>query len=465
MTMAMGTIFSAAACNETAAVGSFMSELPNYETVKSLEFDSWLGPKTTDQMLKDYADCGYTVYHLQSGSFSTTDSTKSDAELNEWLDRIFTMSKKYGLKVVLAPTAVNTSATSIIPFEYTYSRVGETLEKWKDDDTFYGFMPSDETTLDKPLSGSRDQYLKKDYEQSIDFLLDDYLFFSSKFPGKYFETTLLGIPNGTDSNMPYFNDGRPNFDEYMDVYYDGLVKYMPLEERVYSFDAYPFYERNGKLLYQDRFVGSLEQVALRAEAAGAEKATYMQDHIAVLNGEEIDYQYFTSMAFGYTHFTTYCYMDEWGEKTFSATNAGTLTENYYYYQRAHQKVKSMEAVYSNFCDRRVGTIGVTGQTPGATTWSKCIALSENLPYVGKVKCEYDLLMSAFTDQDGNYGYMLANQYVPDDVKTNTIEVTFNGANRVAVWVDGNAMEIVDAPNGKLSLTLASGGGAFVIPMN
>lgn len=462
--MAASAIFSTVGCGETP--GSFMSELPEYEAKKVLDIDAWLGPKISDQTLTDYVACGYNVLHLQAGSFTTTDTQTSDAELNAWLDDIFTMCKKHGVKVVLAPTAVNTAATSIVPFEYTYKRVGETLEKWKDDDTFFGFMPTDETTLDKELIGYRDQYLKRDYEDAVDFIRDDYLFFSSKFPGKYYETTLLGIPNGTDSYMPYFNDGRPDFDEYMDVLYDRYFKYVPVEERVYSFDAYPFMLRsNNQLYYMDRFVGSLEGVALRAEKAGALKGTYMQNHTAIINGEEIDYQYYTAMAFGYTHFTTYVYLEEWTENNYGSSNAGTFTDSWYYYQNAHKKVRSLEAVYTNFCDRRVGTIGVTGATEGATTWSKCTSLSESLPYVTAISGEHDLLMSAFTDEYGNYGYMIANQYIPNDNETNKVDVVINGANRVAVWADGKDVEILEAKGGKFSLTLASGGGAFVVPLS
>lgn len=162
-----------------------IADVPEYSVVKPLEFDAWLGPKTSDAALRDYADCGYTTYHLQAGNFDVTNTRMTDGELNDQLDRIFTKSKEYGLKVVLAFTAVNTSANSITPFEYTYSRVGKTLEKWKDDPTFYGFMPSDETTLDKPLVSSVGglKFMQNAYDRSIDFLRDDYLFFSQKFPG------------------------------------------------------------------------------------------------------------------------------------------------------------------------------------------------------------------------------------------------------------------------------------------
>ena len=461
--LAVATVF-AAGCD--VADKPKITDVPEYSVVKPLEIDAWLGPKTSDDALRDYADCGYNVYHLQSGNFSVDNTRKTDGELNAQLDRIFAMSKKYGLKVVLAHTAVNTSATAITPFEYTYSRVGKTLEKWKDDPTFYGFMASDETTLDKPLTPSVGglKFMQKSYDRSIDFLRDDYLYFSQKFPGKYFETTLLGIPNGTDKNMPYFTDSSRSFSEYMDCYYNDFVKYVPMSERVYSFDAYPFSLANGKYKYEDRFVGSLEGIALRAEKAGAKKGTYMQNHHSIINSESVSYQYFTAMTYGYTHFTTYCYTDEWGEKQYSTTNGGVKTDNYYYYKAAHEKVRSMEAVYTNFCDRRVGTMGITGRTQGEKTWSKCTAMSETLPLIKSAAADFDLLIGAFADKDGNYGYMLANQMMPDDKTRNKVEIDFKGVKKVAVWADGNPVQIVEANGGKFTVTLESGGGAFIVPL-
>lgn len=467
------SLFSAMACKESGGNIVLTDTLPEYKAVKILDIDAWLGPKTADHALQDFADCGYNLYHLQQANFSSVSKLTSDAECNKWLDRIFTKSKEYGLRVILAPHAVNTSAESIIPFEYTYSRVGETLEKWKDEPTFYGFMPTDETTWDKPLVGTstdlnskRDDeaLLKRDYERSIDFIRDDYLFFSSKFPGKYFETTLLGTVLD-NAQMPYFMNGRNNYEEYLDVYYNDFLQYVAMDERVYSFDAYPFYMNENRFLYRPRFLETLEIIAERAEAAGAKKATYIQNEDSIINGEVVDYQYFTAMAFGYTHFTTYCYSDEWGEEQFSTTNGGVKTANYYYFQRAHQKVKSLEAVYTNFCDRRIGTMAIAGKKQDDHMWRTCTKMSKALPIVNEVSCDYDVLIGAFKDAEGNYGYMLANQMIPDNVQTNTVEISFAGASRVAVWADGKSLEIVAAPNGKLDLTLASGGGAFVVPLS
>lgn len=475
VTLAFCAAFSSAACSGGATESAkFVDELPQYEATRALDIDAWLGPKTADHALKDFADCGYNLYHLQQANFSTTGKLTSDEECNEWLDRIFQKSKEYGLRVIIAPHAVNTSATSIIPFEYTYGRVGKTLEKWKNDDTFYGFMPTDETTWDKPLLGpsnaevsnkrDNEALLMRDYERSIDFILDDYLYFSSKFPGKYFETTLLGTPFDVNSPMSYFMNGRVDYDEYLDVYYNDFLKYVATDERVYSFDAYPFYMSGETLCYRTRFLETLAIIADKAEAVGAKKAVYIQNEDSIINGEVIDYQYFTAMAYGYTHFTTYCYSDEWGEDQFSTTNGGVKTANYYYFRRAHQKVKSMEAVYTNFCDRRIATKAFAGTKQDDHMWRTTTGMGESLPAVNGVNCEYDLLMSAFTDESGNYGYMLANQMKPDSLKTNALEIKFNGATGFAVWADGKELEIIDASDGTLKITLASGGGAFVIPM-
>lgn len=90
--------FSAAACSgRTTESVKFIDELPQYEATRALDIDAWLGPKTADHALKDFADCGYNLYHLQQANFSTTGKLTSDEECSEWLDRIFQKSKEYGL--------------------------------------------------------------------------------------------------------------------------------------------------------------------------------------------------------------------------------------------------------------------------------------------------------------------------------------------------------------------------------
>lgn len=66
------------------------------------------------------------------------------------------------------------------------------LEKWKDNDTFYGYMPYDEPFFDRELDAGNPDMMQKGYDRIIDYIRDEYLYFSSKYPGKAFEIVTLG---------------------------------------------------------------------------------------------------------------------------------------------------------------------------------------------------------------------------------------------------------------------------------
>lgn len=464
------SIGSTFAC-ENASSSQNNTVLPEYERTMQLEFDSWLGPKRSETAMKEYAECGYTTFHAWTSHANVGDVKLSDEELNRQMDETFTLAEKYGLKVVLAMTPVSVGSSNIHSFEYVNSRLSKTLTKWKDSDVFYGYMNTDEYSLDKPLKfneafcGGRDQ--KKQYDRAIDFLLDDYLYFSSLYSGKYYETVLLGIPDGDDKNMWYFAKPSDDFDAYLDFYYDNLIKYMPISDRVYSFDAYPFTATGDTYHFHDRFVGSLEQVAIAAEKAKAKKTTYIQNHHSIDNPMMVSYQYYTAMCYGYTHFTTYCYTNAWGEKQYSVDYNGQKTDNYYYFQDAHERVKSMEVVYTNFCNNRIGTMAFEGskrKVGAAKSWSKAEAMLESYSSIDKCETEQDLLIGIYKDGQGNEGFMLANQMLPADNTSSAVRLSLKGAKKAAVWLDGAECQIIDLQNEKLLLTLQSGGGAFVIPI-
>ena len=59
--------------------------------------------------------------------------------------------------------------------------------------------------------------------------------------------------------------------------------------------------------------------------------------------------------------------------------------------------------------------------------------------------------------------MLSNQVYPFDNTENTVSVTFADAEAALVYTKGQPVQTVPLDNGTLTVTLSSGGGAFVIP--
>ncbi len=453
-----------AACNPKAKA----TELPDYEASDAvLNIDAWLGPRRSEQAFKDYADCGYNIMHVSHHYLPIQNVNYTNAELNAMTQETFELAKKYGLKVVLGMNAENPSANSIRPFAFIDARIGETLEKWKDDDTFYGIMMSDENKLDKPLSdggANGEKYMLKAYDRTVDFLRDQYFDLSAKYPGKFYENVLLGIKDSTDGGMGYFTTAK-TFEEYTDCYYENVIKYMPLEDRVYSHDAYPFSESGGKLYRHDRFVGSLEAFAQLSERDNAKKVMYTQNHRNIYNTESVSYQYYTAMVFGYTHFVTYCYLDVWGEKQYSAAYGGQKTDNYYYYQAAHKEVRAMEKAYMNFAGDWLGALAYKGSERADVleSWSRAEHLLESYPRIADFKCTEDTLVGVMRDENGNDGFLISNQAMTDTYAGDTVTVKFNDANKAVVYMNGTK-ETVNLDGGKLTLDIKCGGGALVIPV-
>lgn len=440
--------------------------LPDFsQDEKTVGIDAWIGPKPTDRAIAEYVDCGYDFTHWNAGvSFGKSDTK---AEANDSMNETFNLLKKHGVKVILAGTAINMAQTTASRFEIYDQKYSETLEKWKDDDTFYGVMIYDEPTfvLSVTVTGLNDVTL---YEDTGEYIRDEYAYFSSKYPGKHFETVLLGAPTKetTESHFSYLRK-YPTYADYIGHYYDCVLRYVPYEQRILSMDCYPFtIDRLGKPSRNQLFVQSLADLALEAEKYNVEKKwTYIQSFRQIVNGESILYQYYTAMAFGYKHFVTYHYGSDWDCDSPAIDKAGNKTEMWWYLKNAHDEVRSFENVYMRFADGWKGTIAIEGENRGdyTRTWSDSCPLLEESDRIQSVKAQEDLMIGVMKDEEGFDGYLLSNQALPYGNATNDVEITFKKADKAIVFIDGE-QKMVDLIDGKLSLRLSSGGGALVVPI-
>lgn len=444
---------------------------PDYsDAVGHVVLDSWVGPHMTDEAYREYAECGYNRVHFNNTSVHVLGgSSESDYRyLGEKLDTHFTLAEKYGIDVILAMNAINMNETSPTPFEWVDKTYHDTLQKWKDSDTFCGYMPNDEPTFALSLVGQNESRLQRDYEKITDYILDEYIYFKHNYPGKKFEVVLLGDMNRGET-MAYQKAGLETYEEYLGYYYDNVMQYMPYEDRVWSMDRYPFSIKNdGESYYiRDGFISSLEDLGYMAEATHGEKWTYMQNHTNVLNKESVLYQYYTAMAYGYTNFVTYCYRDAWSSGGCSIDDLGRKTDNYYYYQAAHKEIKSFENVYMQFVDDWKGVLVCNGSEStideSDKPWATATKLLSSYEGIRNFTATQDALIGIMRDGNGYDGYMLSNQVYPFGNTENTVSVTFADAEAALVYTKGQPVQTVPLDNGTLTVTLSSGGGAFVIP--
>ena len=392
------------------------------------------------------------------------DDNQLKAEANANMNASFELHKKYGIKVILASTAINMGQTTAKRFETYDSRFGETLEKWRDDDTFYGMMIYDEPTfvLTVTVTGLNDVTV---YEDTGKYLRDEYLYFSSKYPEKYMETVFLGAPAGATKFA--YQSKYPTYADYIGHYYDNVLRYTPYEKRVLSMDCYPFsIDRLGVPSRNQVFVQSLADLALEAEKYNVpEKWTYIQSFRNIVNGESILYQYYTAMAFGYTHFVTYHYGSDWDCDTPAIDKARNRTDMWWYLKNAHDEVRAIENAYMRFADGWKGVIALEGKERGeyGRTWDDACPLLKGYERIKSVEAKEDLMIGVMQDNEGYDAFLLSNQALPYGDGSNDVELTFYKADKAIVF-DGDGGRTVELTDGKLAITLKSGGGALVIPV-
>lgn len=461
---ALLTAFCAVGCTETVDY-KHKAGAPDYSQAEGeLIFDSWIAPFANETEFKDYADCGYNMMHLGITSVSIGGSLTVEKE-RQIMESNFSLAQKNGIRVIFSVNANNSNQLIATPLKYLETRIGTVLDKWKDTETFYGYMPYDEPRFDQALEEGDLDKMQKGYDACVDYIRDEYLYFSEHYPGKAFEIVLLRSAN-VGENMNYGKSFNGDFEKYIGSFTDNVLKYMPYNERIISFDAYPFSkDRDGNIFVRGCLVSSLETYGYKSEELGAEKWTYIQNHTNVHNTASVLYQYYSAMAYGYTHFVTYCYREDWDNEVFSVSKSGEKTENWYYFRDAHNELKSLENVYMQFVDGWQGAVAFDGtaRENRDRNWKDCKKLLESYDGIKNVTSTEDTLIGIFRDKKGYDGYMITNQCNATGNLRNTVEATFNGATHALVYVDGKAGEAVTLDGGRLTLDLKAGGGAFVIP--
>lgn len=476
LALSAATVFAVGGVGKKASADAIA---PDYsDATGHVVLDSWIGPSMTDEAYAEYAECGYNRVHYNNTSVHV-EGGKTEADfknLNQQLDTHFTLAEKYGIDVILAMNARNTNQTNATSFEWVDEKFHETLQKWKTSDTFYGYMPYDEPSFSVSLTAENPSMYQRDYDDVADYILDEYIYFKHNYPGKKFEVAMLRDAN-TGETMGYQRAGSKvgegaTYEQYLDYYYDNVMKYMPYEDRVCSMDAYAFGSRSEskETVYyiRDCWVSSLEKNGYQAEKTNAEKWTYTMNHANITNPESIVYQYYTAMAYGYTNFITYCYRDNWSLGASSiSSQTGEKTNNWYYYKAAHEEIKTFESVYLQFVDDWRGALVYSGSqsttAKDGKAWNRATHLLSSYDRIKSCTATQDTLIGVMADQNGYEGFMLTNQSTPQYPTQDSVSVTFKNATKALIYTDGNEGKIVDLSNGKLDITLKAGGGAFVIP--
>lgn len=422
---------------------------------------SWCEPAATDEEFERYKELGFNVMYLMNKVQYNSNALVHYLEMGE----------KYGIKMILANGANRSSPTSL-RYQTKYSLA--------DYPAFYGIHACDEPQGDgtkrdetapnyEPEVKATERTGWKEYNTIYDYMYAEYEYLEETYPGKYYSNVINFSP-------VVGGFGYGSFDAYV----EHVLSKMDKEDRVLEYDKYPYsYDLRGGRGFRDSFHWNFFEMAkVSKEYEVGKRVFYYQQWFpyalrSQLSTQEITYQLYTAMCFGFNGFVAYKYASYWTDYNdivdFTMNSAWGETELNYYNQKAFEEVKKFDHIYLNFANRWEGVLDVRGSecTDTFVTASLNRLTGEGVltshEGIEKITATHDTLVGAYKDGEGRNGYMITNQSYSLDRMTDTVSVKFKNANKALV-IENGEQKTVTLENGQYTVRLAPGSGVFVIPV-
>ena len=180
--------------------------------------------------------------------------------------------------------------------------------------------------------------------------------------------------------------------------------------------------------------------------------------------EEFAHQVYSALAFGakgFGYFTLGSGLAPgWGEALI--TRYDEASESYYWAKKLNEDVCSFQDVYLSFNHEK--TLAVDGDEAE----NQCLNFMymdkrPTLDKVNDISAKEDALIGQF-DNGGQKAYMITNFAEPMLGKKNVVKMTFENANAVVVYANGQR-KVYRLIDGKAVFNLGIGEGVFAIPVN
>lgn len=268
--------------------------------------------------------------------------------------------------------------------------------------------------------------------------------------------------------LPYHAFGD-TYDSYVENYCKDVLSKIR-GRKILSMDVYPYY--NGDKLIESTWLAGLETIGKNARDYGLEMQIWIQsmENLALGDGslrkpikEEYAHQIYAALAFGAKgigYFTLGTGLAPgWGEALI--TKDGTASESYYWAKEINAEICSFQDAYLSFNWEKALAVD------GTQAENQCInfMFMDKRPTLDKVQnisATEDALIGQF-DNGGKKAYIIANFAEPMTGKENTVEMTFEGANAIVVYVKGER-KVFRLIDGKAVFSLGVGEGVFAIPV-
>lgn len=259
--------------------------------------------------------------------------------------------------------------------------------------------------------------------------------------------------------------------EYTDyvAHYCDVVFSQITENRLLSVDCYPL---NADGTIKPEWLTCYETIAEFAKEYDADFHFYVANTqhwgYRALDLDNLRYMVNVAMTYGgnaLSYFTYVTYEDKlaegWGDGLVKIDGV-TPSETYALAQQVNRELLSWDHVFLNF--KWEDTMTLEGTSGGENPLYKDLQFNaKKIDIIEEAVCSEDTLIGRFTGKNDEIGLMVTNFSDPKDGKTDTVELTLKEANKAIVYVNGTP-SVMDVTEGKMTLELAAGAAAFVIPV-
>ncbi|MBQ1211026.1 MAG: hypothetical protein IIX68_04405, partial [Clostridia bacterium] len=231
----------------------------------------------------------------------------------------------------------------------------------------------------------------------------------------------------------------------------------------FAFDRLSQLDRNAPLFGGS--VTTLNSTDVMLSAAEVQAQVYQ----GLVNGIQ-EFNYFTywrhyngNVYKGETHTQSAVYYDSNGN--------AVKDEMYYWVKDTNQEVLKFKDLYTSFDWEEAGYFAGTETQSNLTNMDDLLTGAANVLNASALKAvsgSVDTMVGYFTKAEGDFrsAFMVANGHNARELKTDNVTLTFDEGSNVTdviVYLDG-APKMMSVSGGQVTLTLASGEGAFVIPV-
>lgn len=321
------------------------------------------------------------------------------------------------------------------------------------------------------------------YPNSFDYIAEAIPEFEQKYPDKTFMVNLhpctVFLEEKAECN---YNGKQYTYEEYLSEFKTKVLDKLS-GPKMLSVDIYPLIDGNGRdnrILQQ--YLYNLEATAKLARGTDLMTHYYILTHghgvcRAITSVADINFQYYTAMAYGVQGFSCFTYKQQKGSDGVGNDFAGNdglvnwditekgvtsyTTDIYDFAKEANEKLRSFENVYLAFDWQKTMAIGGSESGEENACYTMLTENATKLEGISSISATQDTLVGYFLDGNNTKGYMVTNFSEPSKGLTDEVVVELKDATKVRVYQNGEMQEL-KPKNGKVKLTLSAGEGAFVL---